>query len=429
MGWRTRSCIGRRAENAIGGDGALGALDPGRMTAPADRPAPPTTTAFPLLGALAYAGGVVAYLPFLTLLLPLRVEQLADGDRYGLLAAIMIAGAVAASISGILFGWSSDRSLERGGGRRRWIAAGLGATAIAYAALAAARTPWTLVVAVVAFQIALNAILAPLAALLAEESADREKGVMGGLLAGAQPLAAVVGPLLVAWTEPDLALRLAVIAAVAAACLAPLLLTARRSVAPIAGTAMAAPPRDLAAAWVSRLLVQIAGNVVFAYLLFLMEEFAGPGTRATVPVRVGELLLVANLAPLPIAVVLGRWSDRVGRRKPFLVVTAAMAAGGLAAMGGARDWTIAAMGFCLYAVGAGVFLALQIGFVMQLLPNPRRRGRDLGIVNLSNTAPVLIGPALTWWLATPGHFGPLLFTLAGLSLAGGLAMLWVRGRR
>ena len=95
----------------------------------------------------------------------------------------------------------------------------------------------------------------------------------------------------------------------------------------------------------------------------------------------------------------------------------------------AHEWTVAAVGFCLYSVGWLVFLTLQIGFVMQLLPNPRRRGRDLGVINLSNTVPVLIGPALAWWLATPRSFAPLLLTLAALSLAGGMAMLGVTGRK
>uniref|UniRef100_UPI0035C9A632 MFS transporter n=1 Tax=uncultured Sphingomonas sp. TaxID=158754 RepID=UPI0035C9A632 len=383
----------------------------------------------PILGALAYAGGVVAYLPFLTLLLPLRVEQLAGEDRIGVLATTLIAGAVMASLSGVIFGWLSDRSLERGGGRRRWIAFGLLATFLSYAAVAEAPTPATLIVAVMAFQLALNAVLAPLVALLAEETIDPQKGLMSGLLAGAPPFASAVGGLLVLWPASDLGIRLASIAAVTAVCVAPLLLMKPRQSEQTVDRAVAAPRRDLAVAWTSRLLVQVAGNVLFAYLLYYMEALASPAARAAVPVRVGELLVVAHVAPLPVAVILGRWSDRLGRRKPFLVATAALAATGLAVMGCSTGWIGAAVGFCLFAIGWGVFLPLQIGFVMQLLPNPRRRGRDLGLINLSNTAPVLIGPALTWWLATPRHFGPLLFTLAALSLAGGLAMLAVKERR
>lgn len=386
-------------------------------------------TFFPLLGALAYAGGVVAYVPLLTLFLPLRVEQVAGAARFDVLAATMMAGAVMAGASGIVFGWLSDRSLERGGGRRRWILGGLVALFLSYAGVAGARTPWAIVAAVMAFQVALNAVLGPLVALLAEESADRQKGLMSGLLAGAQPFAAAIGPVLVAWTVPGLGIRLAAIAGVVAVCLVPLMLAPSMPVERAPERAVTVPRRDLAIALGARLLMQIAGNVLFAYLLFFMEEFVGPAARASVPLRVGGLLFLANFAPLPVAVLLGRWSDRIGRRKPFLIGASALAAVGLAVMGCADGWTGAATGFCLYSVGSGVFLTLQIGFAMQLLPDPRRRGRDLGIVNLSNTAPVLIGPVLIWWLATPRHLSPLLLTLAALSLAGGLAMLGVKGRR
>ncbi|WP_010215354.1 MFS transporter [Sphingomonas sp. PAMC 26621] len=387
------------------------------------------TVWLPVLGAFAYAGCVVAYLPLLTLLLPLRVEQIAGEARLGVLATAMIAGAAMASIAGILFGWLSDRSLERGTGRRSWIAAGLVATILSYAGVAEARTPAMLVLAVMAFQLSLNVALAPLVALLAEEISDTQNGLMSGLLAGAQPLGAVIGPLLAGWTQPELGLRLSLIAVIVVLCIGPLLATsARKTVQRSEPTAPVLSP-DLAIAWLSRLMVQIAGNVLFAYLLFYMERFAVPSASGDTATQVGWLILIASVVPLPLAVFLGRWSDRIGRRKPFLIAASAFDAAGLVVMAFADDWTVAATGFCLYSTGWLVFLTLQIGFVMQLLPNPNRRGRDLGLINLSNTVPVLIGPALAWWLATPRNFGLLFLTLAGLSFIGGVAMLGIKGRR
>lgn len=390
---------------------------------------PRSSLLIPVFGALGYAGCVVAYLPLLTLFLPLRIEQIAGEARVGVLATAMIAGAAIASIAGIVFGWLSDLSLERGTGRRCWIAAGLAATIASYAGVALARTPAALILAVMAFQVALNLMLAPLVALLAEENPDRQNGLMSGLLAGAQPLGAAVGLLLVDWTLPALGLRLALIAVVVSLCLAPLLATSARSVTRETDRLVPAPSADLAIVWISRLMVQIAGNVLFGYLLFFMEQFAGPDARGAVPGRVGALIFLANIIPLPLAVLLGRWSDGSGRRKPFLLAAVALDVVGLVVMAYANDWTVAAAGFGLYSVGWVVFLTLQIGFVMQLLPNPHRRGRDLGLINLANTAPVLIGPALAWWLATPRSFETLFLALAVVSLVGGLAMLGVTGRK
>jgi len=71
--------------------------------------APRRSGGFLLAYALANAGGVLAYLPFLTLLLPLKVEALAGQGRVMALSVILIGGAAAASVGNILAGLLIDR--------------------------------------------------------------------------------------------------------------------------------------------------------------------------------------------------------------------------------------------------------------------------------------------------------------------------------
>ena len=137
---------------------------------------PPRSPRFLGAVALANVGGVIAYLPLLTLLLPIKVEGLSGEARIGVFTATVVAGAVAASLSNVLFGWLSDRSVAQGGGRRGWVAGGVVATAISYAGIATAATPTTLVLAIVGFQAGVNALLAPLMAIMAEEVPDAQKG-------------------------------------------------------------------------------------------------------------------------------------------------------------------------------------------------------------------------------------------------------------
>ena len=65
---------------------------------------------FLLLNALANGGGVIAFLPLLSLLLPLKIERIAGDARIDVLTATVIVGALVASGSNILFGWLSDRA-------------------------------------------------------------------------------------------------------------------------------------------------------------------------------------------------------------------------------------------------------------------------------------------------------------------------------
>ena len=66
---------------------------------------------FLALYALAAAGGAVAYVPFLTILLPVRVADVTS-DGVTVLAYAAFCGAVAASLANIGFGWLSDRMLH-----------------------------------------------------------------------------------------------------------------------------------------------------------------------------------------------------------------------------------------------------------------------------------------------------------------------------
>ena len=77
---------------------------------------------FILLYALAWAGGSIAYTPFLSILLPVRVAHLAGpGAAVTWLAYLTFTGAIAASLGNILFGYLSDLTRFRPG----WIMLGL----------------------------------------------------------------------------------------------------------------------------------------------------------------------------------------------------------------------------------------------------------------------------------------------------------------
>ncbi|MEH3159236.1 MAG: hypothetical protein PGN08_10120 [Sphingomonas taxi] len=82
------------------------------------------------------------------------------------------------------------------GGGRGW-RGGVAVTAVSYAGVASATTPVELVAAIVAFQIAVNMLLAPMMAIMAEEVPDAQKGIAGGLIALGSPLASAFSAVLV----------------------------------------------------------------------------------------------------------------------------------------------------------------------------------------------------------------------------------------
>jgi len=337
---------------------------------------------FLLLYALAWGGGVIAYVPLLTLILPVKIEAIAPDDKVALLSLTTLLGAGVASAMNILIGMASDHTVLRERGRRPWVAIGLVLTLVSYAVLHAATTPLALVFGVMLFQAALNLMLAPLSAVPADEIPDAQKGLVGGLMGAVYTFGALAGMVVTASPWFSERMQLTIAGGLVSACVLPFLLLSRKRgpIVPASAPMIRAGSRrrrNLIRIWIARLLVQIAGSIFFAYLLFYFETvdqkglfFAAGDITSQVAWLAGSVTLV--LAPLSIAT--GRLSDAVRSRKPFLVATAAMVTVGLLTLAMLPQWWPAAFGYLLFTCGTGLFLALQSAYAMQLLITPEHRG-------------------------------------------------------
>lgn len=388
---------------------------------------------FIFLYALAYSGMFVSFMPFVMVLLPLKAAQAGGEHAVQLLSAGALGGAAVASITNILFGALSDRTRLRHGTRRPWVTVGLGVLCAAYGVLLVSADPVSLLLAVFCIQIGINMMFAPIAAVMADEIPDDQKGVVAGLTGIAHPIGAMSAVLV---TLPGLGsdlTRYALLCLLFIALTAPFLLLARE------GAALPAPPPapqrelrrfDFILAWTSRILFQVAGNGLstygFYYFLSVLDREDISKTSVEANPIVATMTASTIIAVL-LTVLAGRFSDRMMRRKPFLAAGAVGMAAGLAVMAFAKSWGMAAAGHALALSGLSVFLAIHSAIAMQLLPNPEHRGRDLGVLNLTNTLPAMVAPLLALALA-PEKTGYMiwLLILAGGTLAGGAVSLCIR---
>jgi MFS family permease len=83
-------------------------------------------------------------------------------------------------------------------------------------------------------------------------------------------------------------------------------------------------------------------------------------------------------------------------------------------------------GYALFSCATAIFLSLHNAYAMQLLPSPARRGRDMGLMNLTNTLPAFISPALAMWLVPGRGFGLLLIVLACALVVAAICVALVR---
>lgn len=375
------------------------------------------------LYALAAAGGAVAYVPFLTILLPMRMTAMAGTGDVAWLAYATIAGAIAASVANIVFGWASDRTRTR----EPWIAGGMVGSCVLLAAFAAVDSITLTIAVVVAWQCTLNMMLAPLVAWAGDCVPDAQKGRLGGLLAFAPAAGAAAGVLV---TLPGLAgpdARLWLVAGVVALCVAPVLLLGRPRAFPhllrddARATAEQQPGAPVVRMWLARLLVQISEAALFAFLYFWFRTIDPEIGDAQVAQVFGAILLGA----VPLALLMGRWADRNGQPFVPLVLTAGLAALGLLLMAAAQGLASAMAGYVVFGLSASVFLSLHSAQTLRVLPRAAHRGRDLGLFNLTNTGPSLAMPWLALALVPEFGFTGLFVALASCALGATLLLLWM----
>ncbi len=393
---------------------------------------------FLLLYALAWAGGSVAYIPFLTILLPVRVAQMSasgggSGESLVWLSTIAFCGAIAASIGSIGFGYLSDVTRNR----RGWAALGLLLSCGLLLGAAPITTLPGLVALVVVWQLALNMMLAPLSAWAADCVPNSQKGLLGGLLAFAPGLGALAGAFV---TIPGLATpdgRLFLVALVVAACVLPVLLLGAPAAAqerepppqlaaiqqPAGRQSTGRQPLDRKGAaqrmWLARLLVQVAEAALFSFL-YVWFRSLDPAIGDHLTARVFSAVLVLSA---PLALLSGRWADQHARPLTPLILCTLIAPLGLVGMAAAHTLGVAIASYAVFGLSTSVFLALHSAQTLRTLPSSDRRGRDLGLFNLTNTMPSLVMPWFTLALVPTFGFSGLFLLFAGLAFLAALLLL------
>ena len=187
--------------------------------------------------------------------------------------------------------------------------------------------------------------------------------------------------------------------------------------------------RDFRWAWIAKVLLYIGFGIVNVYTIYMLQSYVTPALSASQALQIAPLMSFASLPPALIGMVLsGRWSDKIGRRKPFVIVSSVIMA--LAFLIPLAWPTLAAL-FVAVAVagfGMGTFVVVDQALFIELLPDPESTGRDLGVATLGGNLGQAIGPALAGGVVVSagGNYGavwPVAFIVA---LAAGFAIIPIK---
>ena len=425
------------------------AASPQTQPAALAEPAEPVLANWIVLLFLANIGLWLAIYAPIQVLLPEQVASLHDhvpkngvpsGADAVLLSIVIGVGAIASLLANPVVGTLSDRTTHPRGRRHPWTVGCALTGALGIAIVAASPSVSVMAVGWFIAELGLGGMLATLTAALPDRVPVNQRGWLGALIGISQMLGTVLGALIV---TVIITRMVAGYAACAIIVVAFAVLFAFRTPderlpieykpsLPVAATLrrMWVSPRqypDFGWGWLTHFLINLGNDLGTLYLLYFLARGAHYHDPQT-----GLLILMAlyAVALLIAGAACGTLSDRSGRRKPFIVGAAIVMALAAALLAASPTWHMALVAAPLLGAGFGTYWAAAPALLTQVLPAAADRAKDLGIINIAYSLPLVVAPLAAGVVLGLMNSYPALFALSGVAtVIAGLTVSRVRSVR
>jgi MFS family permease len=400
-----------------------------------------------LLVSLGIASGALSalYAGVGTVLLPLQIERI---DRAHKVAALGVVAGVSALVA-LLFnpvgGALSDRTRSRFGRRTPWLVGASALLLVPLSFIGQAGTVFLVLVGWSVTQAAANLYQAPLTAVVPDRVQKARRGLASSVTGVASVLGGVAGVGLAGALSKHLTAGYLVLGVLLLASAWYFVLSTvdassaelarpprdtRPATARLADFMSALKHRDFALVFASRALAILGYFLVVSYELYILTDYvrlpAGLKPTQGVPI----LAAISAVGALVAAAVTGPLSDRLDRRKPFVIVSSAIAGAGcilpvLVPTFGALEAFAAFAGLAF-----GTYLSVDAALVTLVLPRSEDAARDLGVLNIANAGPQVLAPLFAALIIS--HLGGyrMLFLAGGCcGIAGAITVVGVRSVR
>jgi MFS family permease len=385
-----------------------------------------------ILGAILWIG---PYIGSIAIILPALVEEVAPDDKIALVGAIGVSGAVLALIANIVFGALSDVTRSRLGARAPWILGGAVGSAIGMIGLSSAQSAGALLAWWCFYVLALNAIVAPMVAVISDRVSVKYRGTVSSIYGVGFTAGIALAQILAARfiDEPRTGLLIFAVATFASGVLFVIIAPDRSNkhdeadkiTAKTILHSFALPrrgARDFYLALSGKFMLQAGLYAITNYQLYILTDYIGLGTGAAAGI-ITTAALITLVTGLIFGLGSGPLSDKVGRRKPFVIGAAFLIAIGVLIPAFAPFAWAFILFTVLSGIGNGVYASVDQALNIEVLPNKEKAAKDLGLLNMANTGGQIVGPVITSILivATGGYQAT--FFAAAIMLAGSALLM------
>ena len=393
---------------------------------------------------LAFMSTSLVFIAPLLVTLALKVNSLVGIKQApNSLALVAAIGSLLSIFANPFFGKMSDRTSSPLGMRRPWMVIGLVGGSLGILIVALAPDIAVVLLGWCIAQVFFNALLAAMVAVLPDQVPSTQRGVVSGVLGVCLPIASVSGTFVVKlFTGNQLAMFLAPCAIGGFFILLfAVTLKDRRlakadqptwSLREFASTFYVNPRKnpDFAWAFASRFMFLLAYAFLVTYQAYYLLDKIG-SAEADVPQQIFLGTLAQSVVLVAASLIGGRLSDRTGRRKVFVLTASIVYGLALFVIAIASNFNGFLVGMAISGLGFGVYVAVDLALVVDVLPDKDNAAKDLGVFNIAGALPFSIAPAIAPTILAIGSGSyAVLYAVAGVcAIIGAFAILPVKGVR
>lgn len=407
---------------------------------PEAAPARRASRAFMIGLPIASAGLWMAVLAPALVVLAIKIAELTTPDtRAGAYSLVAGVGALIALLANPVFGRLSDRTTSRFGMRKPWIIGGSLLGLVGLFILGSATGVLGVLIGWIIAQLSFNAALAALVAALPDQAAPDQRGKLSGLIGMTLPIGLVAAAFCAQLF--DSAFLMAVVPGTAGVAIAlGVAFTFKDRV-------LAEAPKDryttldfvgsfyfnpvqhpgLGWAWFTKFLVYMAYCCGLLYMPYFLADHLGVAQDA-VATLVFQATLV-NSAGTVASSLLGGWiSDRIGRRKNLVILSAVVIMVGLVTIATSNGFSQVLLGQTIVGVGIGCFTAVDVALIADLLPvDQTENAKTFGVFNIAQALPQSLVPALAAPVIALAGYPGLFIGGAVVGLVGAALVTRIKG--